>query len=297
MTLVLGFAAGFLGSIPIAGPLSIMVFGRAVQGRAREALALSAGGALAEGLYAAAAFWGLSTLLDRYPSIVPISRLLATLILLLLGTLFLGRPASAPSEALEANPKRGGNFVLGFLLVGLNPTLIATWTAAVTALHASGGLRFEPREAPAFAGAAALGIVCWFALLLALVGRLRHRFRRSSLDRAVQWLGMLLLLLGCWFGVQLVLDLYQGKRDESTGCPVIRLSGCSVDRTTDQPGQPANRLTDQPANRTTYLMAPRSCRARPAWAPAGRCPCRSSAGPAPAGPPGSRKARRPPAPP
>jgi threonine/homoserine/homoserine lactone efflux protein len=44
----LGFAFGFVGSIPVAGPIAALVLSRGLEGRARSALSLAAGAALAE---------------------------------------------------------------------------------------------------------------------------------------------------------------------------------------------------------------------------------------------------------
>ena len=53
----LGILLGFVGSIPAAGPLLLLVIASGLEGQRRRALALAAGGALAESLYVALAFW------------------------------------------------------------------------------------------------------------------------------------------------------------------------------------------------------------------------------------------------
>src|SRR5216683_2058256 len=86
---VSAFAFGFIGSVPLARPIAVMVFSRAVQRRFGEALRIGLGASAAEGLYAGAAFWGLTTLLGRSPLAVPLSRAAAAVVLLVLGVRFM----------------------------------------------------------------------------------------------------------------------------------------------------------------------------------------------------------------
>jgi threonine/homoserine/homoserine lactone efflux protein len=60
----------------------------------------------------------------------------------------------------------------GFLTTALNPTLLATWTIAVTALHANGLLDGGLRSGLLFGAGVVLGVLAWFLLLL--------RFARSA---------------------------------------------------------------------------------------------------------------------
>ena len=77
---VVGFLFGFIGSIPVAGPISALVFSRGIQGRFRSGVFISLGGGVAEALYSFLAFWGFSSYLTRYPFIVPVSRAAAAAI-------------------------------------------------------------------------------------------------------------------------------------------------------------------------------------------------------------------------
>lgn len=206
LAILFGFLFGFVGSMPVAGPIAALVLARAIQGRTRSGIAISAGAALAESAYAALTFWGLATLIARYPVIVPVSRGLAAVALVTLGVVLLGAKPPEPKD-IPARESWRGSFLLGFTITALNPTLVATWTAASATLAATGWLRLTPLLAIPFAASACAGIVLWFALLVRLVGRYQDRFRPSTLRRVLQGTGIALLGLGAWFGICLALYL------------------------------------------------------------------------------------------
>jgi threonine/homoserine/homoserine lactone efflux protein len=203
---LLGFVFGFVGSMPVAGPISILVFGRGLENRGRSGTYLATGSALAESVYAYLAFWGFSELLANHSWIEPISRGLAAVLFLGLGLrLALKRPAG-DAQPLAPEPAVGNkrSFLLGFTITALNPTLIATWGAAVTALHSLDIVNFGSRGALTFSIGVCLGISAWFVLLLWLLRRFRGRFQRSTLERTVQIMGGVLILLGLFFAVRFV---------------------------------------------------------------------------------------------
>ena len=205
---LIGFAFGFLGSIPVAGPVSMLVFGRGLQDRARSAMFLALGAALAESAYAFLAFWGFSALLAAHPWIEPICHGTAAVLLVALGLAFAWKkpePELATAPSLAGDGKR--SFLLGFTITALNPTIILTWTGAVTMLQSSELVRFDGGHALPFALGVCLGIGLWFALLLALLARLKTRFHRSTLDRVVQIMGALLALLGLYLVARFALGL------------------------------------------------------------------------------------------
>jgi threonine/homoserine/homoserine lactone efflux protein len=203
---LLGFAFGFVGSIPVAGPIAVLVLTRVLEDRARSAMYLASGAAVAEGGYAYLAFWGSAELLTRYAWLDAASRSTAALILTGVGVHFLRRPRSTtaqPASGLRGGSKR--SFLLGLTITALNPALLATWAAAVAALYSLGLLRFDPRAALPFSLGACAGITAWFATLLTSIGRFRGQLTRAALDRLVRAIGVLLVLLGLGVGVHLAL--------------------------------------------------------------------------------------------
>lgn len=201
---LLGFIFGFVGSMPVAGPVAVLVFGRGIEDRSRSGLYLASGAALAESVYAYLAFWGFSAFLTRYRWIEPTSMIAAAVILCGLGLRFLlKRP---PSErALQPRDPRVGNkrsFVLGFTVTALNPALIATWTAAVTTVFSLQVVDFEESGALPFSIGACTGIVTWFATLLYLLRRFRSRLSPKLRDRLLRVMGVILLVLGLALAVR-----------------------------------------------------------------------------------------------
>ena len=68
---VMALVFGFVGSMPLAGPIAILAVARATRGRYGEALRVGLGAAVAEGIYAGIAFWGFTTFLARHAIVVP----------------------------------------------------------------------------------------------------------------------------------------------------------------------------------------------------------------------------------
>jgi threonine/homoserine/homoserine lactone efflux protein len=206
LPLLIGFAFGFLGSMPVAGPISLLVLHLGLAHDSRHAVYVAVGGALAESLYALLAFWGLSEALTRYPIILPASRMVGSALLLALGLIMLLTPAR--EAAPQAQPRRKGNkrsFALGFLVTAVNPTLIVTWTAAVAGLNATGLLAMDRAQALPFAAAACCGIIAWFLVLLTLVRRWRNRVSVQALGRFKRSMGAVLVAVGGWMALRAAL--------------------------------------------------------------------------------------------
>lgn len=197
---ILGYLFGFVGSVPIAGPISVLVFSLGLEGRFKNGVYLAIGAAIAEAFYAYLAFWGFSEFLARYGWIEPLSKALAAIILIFLG-LNLYRRKSASGKIRKKLPSDGQkrSMVLGFTLTALNPTLIATWTAAVAILYSTEILAFSTARALPFSIGTCMGIASWFCLLLILLARYKSRFKSSTLDKVVNVMGVGLVILGLVF--------------------------------------------------------------------------------------------------
>jgi threonine/homoserine/homoserine lactone efflux protein len=204
---LIGFILGFVTSIPIAGPISILVFGRGLQDRGHTAVYLAVGSAIAESIYAYLAFWGFAALLSKYPWINPVSCALAAVILTALGIRFAAvKHDHSPEqpEAEQGSQGRKRSFFLGMTITALNPTLAATWPALVAMVHSFHIVTFEIGHALPFSIGVALGISTWFTLLLALIARFKGRFRPATLDVVIRIMGIALTGLGIWFAVRFI---------------------------------------------------------------------------------------------
>lgn len=196
----LGFGLGFVGSMPIAGPVSLLVVQRGAAGRYRDGLLLACGAAVAEAGYCAGALYGYEFLLDRWPPLRPLLSAFGALLLIALGIHFMRRRrpragGPAPSRALVT---RSHEAALGFTLVGLNPSVVVSWLAVLAALHAMGLKPEGSSDRLFFVAGVGLGIVVWFGGLLAMLRRGRDRIPPIALDRMVRALGGVLCAAGLY---------------------------------------------------------------------------------------------------
>jgi len=198
---LIGFVIGYVGSMPVAGPIAVLVFGRGLEDRAQNALALAVGAAIAESLYAFAAFWGFSAFLTSYPWIERAARFGASFVFIALGVHFYRKRRARPGR--PAHDERTGNkrnFALGFTITALNPTLIATWTFTVTTVYSFGLVDFRLSNALPFSLGALAGIVAWFATLLQLLVRFRAKLPELTVQRLLHVMAIVLVVVGIVLG-------------------------------------------------------------------------------------------------
>lgn len=128
---VVGFLAGFIFSVPVAGPISILIVSNALKGKFRYSVKAAAGAAFADFFYVFIAMIGITRLYHIYQPAIPY--------ILMVGGLFLIYVAwqvfksKLKADEIEKGPEikekyynRGG-FRTGFLLNFLNPTLFFGW--------------------------------------------------------------------------------------------------------------------------------------------------------------------------
>jgi threonine/homoserine/homoserine lactone efflux protein len=218
---ILGFVCGFLGSMPVAGPIAVLVFRRGIDGRLRSGVYLACGAAIAESVYAYFAYWGFTELLTHHRWIEPVSRAFAAVVLIGLGVRFIVSPTRKKVDATEETDRKNvGNkrsFLLGFTISAMNPALLATWpafialtSALITSLPGLEAVRFAPAHALSFALGVLMGIVMWFGILLVLLARFRDRIGNTTLDKVVRGMGVFLIVLGLYFGVKVIASLMAG---------------------------------------------------------------------------------------
>jgi threonine/homoserine/homoserine lactone efflux protein len=200
---VMALVFGFVGSMPLAGPIAIMAVSRASRGKYGEALRIGLGASAAEGIYAALAFWGFTTFLARHAIVVPISHGATALVLVVIGIRFaFWKPPEAKETDSDAN--KAGSALLGFSISAINPTLLLTWSAAVAFLYSKGLKEPSPAYAIPFGICAMAGIGAWFVMLTALLRRYQGKLPRQGIKWFVRAMGLVLVALGISSGVQLV---------------------------------------------------------------------------------------------
>lgn len=167
---LVGFGIAFIGALPVAGPVAVLVAERALTHRPREVVWMAVGAALPEAMYAAAAGLGAQALLERWPALVPVSHAVGAGLLGVLAVTLV----RAPSGATRSGGRDGSAFVLGFVLTLANPTLLLTWSAVAAPLVGLGAL-VDRADALVFGAAAgAGGLVGTLAMARALESQ-RHR--------------------------------------------------------------------------------------------------------------------------
>lgn len=193
-----GFEFGFIGSIPIAGPVAALVLKMGLEGRYAAGRWLAGGASIAEACYAGLAFWGVAGMLVHYPVVDLISRGVAAAFLLVLGFLFVRPRRPAPQRPSGSAPplRIRWSFGLG-LTVGLsNVALIATYSAVIIFLNGLGTVTLTVADAPAFGLGAGAGSLCWFTLMLGLLRRYGMRLATGRPERLMHIAGWLMLALG-----------------------------------------------------------------------------------------------------
>jgi threonine/homoserine/homoserine lactone efflux protein len=199
----LGFGAGFLGSMPLAGPVAVLILDRAFRGDRRKSLSITAGASVAETAHALIVGLTLPLLLTRWPGILAIARGVGAALLLLIGALLFAKPSVVSHSDVK---RRGGNFITGLAAAGLNPTLLASWTAVISAMYGEGWLKMNSLTAAPFALGVGIGVSSWLTIVVLFAHRFRERMDVRRRGRLVRGFGVLLIGIGAYLAVRLATD-------------------------------------------------------------------------------------------
>lgn len=130
---VAGLIAGFVFSMPIAGPISILVTSNALKGRLKYCNFLTIGASLADLVYVFIAVYGLSRFYSLYKPAIPYLMGAGSLFIIFIGYRIF-RTKIHPEHFdvkihLPGRIKEGGQggFYTGLLVNFLNPTLFFGW--------------------------------------------------------------------------------------------------------------------------------------------------------------------------
>jgi threonine/homoserine/homoserine lactone efflux protein len=128
---VIGLMAGVLFSMPISGPISILITSNALKGRLRYCNLATLGASFADFVYVFGAVYGLTNFYSLYKPVIPYVLLAGTLFFLYLG--YKISKTNVDLEHIEDKShipekiKEKGGFWTGFILNFLNPTLFLGW--------------------------------------------------------------------------------------------------------------------------------------------------------------------------
>lgn len=124
-----GLFAGFIFSIPVAGPISILITSYALKGKFNFALVTAVGAALVDALYCFIAVFGFSQLYVMYQPLVPYTLLGGAIFMMVLGYKIIHMHIKLDSDNSEERPKlrKRGRFLTGIMVSLLNPSLFFGW--------------------------------------------------------------------------------------------------------------------------------------------------------------------------
>jgi threonine/homoserine/homoserine lactone efflux protein len=130
---IVGLLTGFIFSMPIAGPISILITTNAFKGRLRYCNLVSIGSSLGTFTYAFLAVYGLAKLYRLYQPAIPYLLTIGSVFLVFLGyrifrTKFDIEQLEEQSHINEKiKKKHTGGFYTGLIINFLNPTLFIGW--------------------------------------------------------------------------------------------------------------------------------------------------------------------------
>ncbi len=124
-----GLFAGFIFSVPVAGPISILITSYALKGKFNFALVTAIGAALVDSLYCFIAVFGFSQLYILYQPLVPYTLLGGAFFMTVLGYKIIHMHIKLDSDDAGEKPKlrKRGRFLTGIMVSLLNPSLFFGW--------------------------------------------------------------------------------------------------------------------------------------------------------------------------
>jgi len=124
---LIGFSAGFIFSMPIAGPISIIITSNALKGNLKFCLRTASGASIIEFFYVLIAVFGLAMLFSLYSSIVPYVLIVGSIFLLIIGVRIIRTKLTLEdiekSEKTSEIAEKKGGFRTGIFINLTNPSL------------------------------------------------------------------------------------------------------------------------------------------------------------------------------
>lgn len=203
---VVGFGLGFLVALQV-GPMTLFLIRSTLRSGWAAGLAVGAGIAVVDGLYAAAGAAGVTPLLGA-PFLRVALGLLGALVLVALGLRTL-RDAfrvrlGAESDFEVATARR--TFLTALAGTASNPLTIASWAAIFAAANASGAVERTTSAEVVLVLGVCVGSFVWGALLASAVALVRRRIGPRALGWAERVAGLGLLGFGGALGLATLHD-------------------------------------------------------------------------------------------
>lgn len=133
---VIGLVAGFVFSMPTAGPVSILVTSNALKGKLKYCNLLALGASVADFIYVLIGVYGITHFFSEYKGLIPYILGAGSFFIIYIGIKVIKHKFDTEhieedSHLVEMETKAGkGGFYTGFMVNLLNPTLFFGWLAS-----------------------------------------------------------------------------------------------------------------------------------------------------------------------
>jgi threonine/homoserine/homoserine lactone efflux protein len=129
---IAGLLGGFIFSMPVAGPISILITSNAFKGRIRYCHRVTLGASFADFFYVLIAFFGLTKLYTLYKPALPYILAAGAVFIIYTGYRIIRTKVDPehmeePHLSEKIRKKNEGGFYSGFMINFLNPTLFFGW--------------------------------------------------------------------------------------------------------------------------------------------------------------------------
>lgn len=156
--LIMGFAAGFVLSIPVAGPINILITTNALLGKLRYCIRVALGSSVIEFFYVLIIVFGIVSLYEVYKPFVPYILIVGSVILIIVGIKVMRTKFDLTNvnlkEIVRDRIANKGGFTTGILINVTNPSLFLGWLSSTFVIFSlasslnlnTGGLDLIVRE-------------------------------------------------------------------------------------------------------------------------------------------------------
>lgn len=156
--LIMGFVAGFVLSIPVAGPINILITTNALLGKLRYCIRVALGSSVIEFFYVLIIVFGIVSLYEVYKPFVPYILIVGSVILIIVGIKVMRTKFDLTNvnlkEIVRDRIANKGGFTTGILINVTNPSLFLGWLSSTFVIFSlasslnlnTGGLDLIVRE-------------------------------------------------------------------------------------------------------------------------------------------------------
>ncbi|MBE2218796.1 MAG: LysE family transporter [Ignavibacteria bacterium] len=238
VTIIAGIITGFVVSVPPLGPIAFALISKGFRGEKKEGMAIAAGSAFMDMVYALIAFGGISLFISFLPSsaeeFIKNNSYTIQIVLIYAGcaaVVYYGikimrskddfeKLEAKESQHLSAAQGRAagfvkkhkmpipdksnffGLFVMGVMLCISSITLPASWVLLVGYVKGFGVIDQSFWGGLLFSVGAFIGTILWFWLLLKAITVFKHKINRHTIGKLNIIAGIILLILGVFLFVK-----------------------------------------------------------------------------------------------